>query len=255
MIHAILLAAYLRLIMGEGQRMGRSIDFRDNLDELRSGLLLEINELALGVIAVASSEAGIGVALQAEGSVGTAPVVTIELLETIVVEMHLQGIHLIIGHHFHQVTQIGHGDELAPAVHHETAQGVVGPVAQLAFRQLVVFTLLADLEQGARSPVGTDHLGSRDSDVAVHPNGIALTSQLLVFLQRQIDVTLGRLALNNSRSSIEHPAVVGGKGIGHGAQSILRINDTHPCLGHKHSFLPLPFFQLRDDKGFLILGI
>ena len=33
MVHTILLATYLRLVMGESQRMGRRIDFGDNLYE------------------------------------------------------------------------------------------------------------------------------------------------------------------------------------------------------------------------------
>ena len=132
---------------------------------------------------------------------------------------------------------------------------MVGPVAQLTFRQLVVFCLFAYLEQGTRSPIGTDHFGSGDGDVAVHPDGIALAAKFLVFLQRKVNVTGRRFALSDSRSSAEHLPIIGRKGFGHGTQSLVGIDDAHVGGRNKITFTPLPFFQFRNDKRFLILGI
>ena len=79
----------------------------------------------------------------------------------------------------------------------------------------MVFCLLTHLEQSSRSPVGTNSLRGRDGDVAIRTDSITFSTQLLVFLQRKINVTSRRLALNYFKSESKHLPIVGGKGFGH----------------------------------------
>ena len=67
---------------------------------------------------------GNGVAFQAEGCRSFRPIVTEELPESVIVEMNLQGVHLVIRHHLDQRAQIRHWDELSAAIHHEASQPV-----------------------------------------------------------------------------------------------------------------------------------
>ena len=110
--------------MGEGERMGRHIYLGDDVDAILLCQFLEFDELSLGIAAILSRESRIGVAFQTEGSLRLRPVITEELQESIIVEMKLQGVHLVIRHHLDQRSQIRHGDELSSAIHHEAAQPI-----------------------------------------------------------------------------------------------------------------------------------
>ena len=124
MIHAIFPGTDFRLVMSEGERMGRHIYLGDDVDAILLCQFLEFDELCLGVAAILRRESRIGVAFQAEGSRGFRPVVTEKLSESIIVEMNLQSVHLVIRHHLDQRAQIRHRDELSAAIHHEASQPV-----------------------------------------------------------------------------------------------------------------------------------
>ena len=124
MIHAIFLGTDFRLVMGEGERMGRHIYLGDDVDAILLCQFLEFDELSLGIAAILRRESRIGVAFQAEGCRSFRPIVTEELSESIIVEMNLQGVHLVIRHHLDQRAQIRHRDELSAAIHHEASQPI-----------------------------------------------------------------------------------------------------------------------------------
>ena len=140
--------------------MGGHVYFRDNLHVHACGLLLEVDELGLGVVAVTGGQSGVGVALEAECGVGAVPVPSEVLLEAVVVEVNLEGVHLVVGHDAGELAQIAHRDVLAAAVHHEAADAVVGPVEDPAAGQFNASGLsvslqgtVRHLQQGLRSPV------------------------------------------------------------------------------------------------------
>ena len=124
MIHAIFLGTDFRLVMGEGERMSRHIYLGDDVDAILLCQLLEFDELCLGVAAILRRESRISIAFQSEGCRGLRPVVTEILSESVIVEMNLQGVHLVIRHHLDERTQIRHRDELSAAIHHEASQPV-----------------------------------------------------------------------------------------------------------------------------------
>ena len=90
MVHAIFLAAYFGLVVGEGKCVGGSIDFGDNLDEALFGQLLQVDEFGFRVVSVFGGKARISVGLKTEGAVGLAPVLLEVLFEAVVVQVNLQ---------------------------------------------------------------------------------------------------------------------------------------------------------------------
>ena len=104
--------------------MGRHIYLGDDVDAILFCQLLEFNELSLGIAAILSRESRIGVAFQTEGCLGFRPVITKILSESIIVEMNLQGVHLVIRHYLDQRAQIRHRDKLSAAIHHEASQPI-----------------------------------------------------------------------------------------------------------------------------------
>ena len=124
MIHAIFPGTDFRVVMGEGERMGWHIYLGDDVDAILLCQLLEFDKLSLGIAAILCRESRIGVAFQSEGCRGLRPVVTEILSESVIIQMNLQGIHLVIRHHLDQRAQIRHRDELSAAIHHEASQPV-----------------------------------------------------------------------------------------------------------------------------------
>ena len=124
MIHAIFPGTDFWLVMGEGERMGRHVYLGDDVDAILLCQFLEFDELSLGIAAILRRESRIGVAFQAESCRGLRPVVTEILSESVIVEMNLQGVHLVIRHHLDQRAQIRHRDELSAAIHHEASQPI-----------------------------------------------------------------------------------------------------------------------------------
>ena len=255
MVHAVLAAAYFGLVMSECQRMGRSIYFGNDFDKTTGSFFLKVDELAFRIVAVACRQPRISITLQTESSIGTTPVVTEELLEAIVVEVYLKSVHLVVSHHLDQVAKVGHGDELAAAIHHKATQGIVGIVAYLSLWQTTVSVLLAHLKQRTRSPVNTGHFGSRNGNSTIHTDGIAFGSQFLVFLQGQKDVTGARLSLLHPKNSAEHLSVIGSKCLGYRPQGRLSTYNTHVGRRLEHAICSLPLFQFGNDKRFFVKGI
>ena len=138
MVHPIFLASQRGIILRKGQGMGRSVKLRDDLHTILLCQNLQVDKLLLGIMAILGRETGIGVTFHAEARLGTTPVIAEILAETIVVEMYLQGIHLIVRHDACQMAQIGDGNKLTSAVYHESTQAIVGLVGNLSFGKSLV---------------------------------------------------------------------------------------------------------------------
>ena len=146
MIHAIFFTTQFRLVMTESQRMCRSIYLRYDFDELGGCIQLKIYEFLFGIITVAGCQSGEGFTFQTESGIRFIPIMTEELLETVIVQMYLENIHLVVRHHLDQIAQVSHRNELTTTVHHKATYGVIRPVTYLSFRYTMILCLFTNLE-------------------------------------------------------------------------------------------------------------
>ena len=145
MVHAISLAANLRFIVCESQGMSRSINFRNDFHIVILSQFLQVDKLLFGVETILGGQARISVALQTEGGISFVPVVVKILFEAVVVQMKLQGVHLVVSHELHIVTQEVDGKELAGTVEHKTTHGIAREVAHGSLEQTAGIRLLCHL--------------------------------------------------------------------------------------------------------------
>ena len=151
-VHAVLLAAYFGLVLRESQGVCRHVNLGDNLHAARIGQLLQSDKLGLGVGTIFGGQTRIGVAFQAEGSLRLVPVLIEIFLESVVVEVNLECVHFIIGHHLDEVAQIGHGNIFAATIQHEAAQLIARFVLGYAAGEGAVGTLLGQLKKRLCAP-------------------------------------------------------------------------------------------------------
>ena len=179
MIHAIFLGTDFRLVMGEGERMGRHIYLGNDVDAILLCQFLEFDELSLGIAAILCRESRIGVAFQSESRLGLCPIITEKLSESVIIQMNLQGIHLVIRHHLDERTQIRHRDELSSAIHHEASQPVGRLILSRAFRQHETSRslLLRKLQHGAGTPYQSFYRRSRDGGYVADGEAIAFLAE------------------------------------------------------------------------------
>ena len=253
-VHAVFLAAEFRLVVRESQRVGRDVDFGDDLDAVVLGENLKVDELLLGVVAVTRSQARVRVALQTESRVGFVPVLIEVLLETVVVQVNLEAVHLVVRHYLHVIAQVLYGEELAPAVNHEATQAVVGPVAHGAAGQLVLFALLAHLQERAGGPVNAGRRRGGDGDAVAHLDGVPLAAKALVFFQGEADVAGLGLSGCGSEAFAEHFLVVAGQLVGNAFEGRVAFGVDDAGFGGRRecAFCSFPFFQLGDDERFRV---
>ena len=248
MVHTVLLAAQLRVVMAEGQRMCRRVDLGYDLHEPLLGQFLQIDELALGVAAVARRKVGICLRLEAEGGIGLVPVILEILFEAVVVKMYLQGVHLVVGQYLNVVLQEMQGDELAAAVDHKAAHGIVGPVAHLAARQRAIVALLGHLQQRARRPIYPFCRGGLHIDtLAGYGHCISLIPEFLVGLDGQRYVTAAAAACCNCGTEAEHLGAVVGQHPRHPFERLVArgVNDARILRRDETSFAAMPRLEFR----------
>ena len=107
MVGSVFLASQRWTVMCESQRMCRSIKLRDNLHAHLLGIKDKIVEPFLGIVAVFSRQFGEVGAFHAESRISLVPISVKEIAESIIVQMHLQGVHLVIREQINQAVQIG----------------------------------------------------------------------------------------------------------------------------------------------------
>ena len=180
--------------------MGGSVNFRNYLHSTVLCKFLKIAKLLLCIIAIAGSEAGICVTLQAKSSISLVPITLKMFRETIVVKMHLQAIHLIITHDFHQLAQIRNRYVLAAAINHKTTHGKVGVVLYCSFGKLRSARPVDHLQQSARSPIESRFGRSRNNHLVTNLYDITLTTLLefLFIYDFQNNITTGRFHTRNT---------------------------------------------------------
>ena len=100
--------------------MCRNVNFWNDVYALCCGFALEVNELLFGIVSIFGGELWEIVALQTEGSWCFCPVVAKVLLKSVVVEVHLERVHLIISHHLDELAQIVHRNVFASGINHKT---------------------------------------------------------------------------------------------------------------------------------------
>ena len=163
MIHTVFLRGEVGPVVGEGERVGRGVDFRNDLHTVFPGQFLQRYELRLRVAAVFGGQSGIGVALQAEGRLRLQPVVVEVFREAVVVQVQVQCVHLVVAHQAHQPTQIVHRDVFPADIEHESAQRVLRHIDHLSAGKRGRCGA-HQLQQRARSPEGTARRRTRNLD-------------------------------------------------------------------------------------------
>ena len=158
-VHTVFLASDFRHIVREGEGMSRSVDFRNDFYEYIFGQLLQVDEFLLGIETVAGSQARISVRFETESSIGLVPIVFEELLESVIVQVDLEAVHLVIRHNLHIVAEIMHRDELTAAVNHESTDAIIREVTDFALRKGQ--SLFCHLKESTGSPVNTYRFRSR----------------------------------------------------------------------------------------------
>ena len=167
--------------------------------------------------------------------------------------MDLQGVHLVVGHDLHIVAQEAHRDELATAVDHEAAHGVIGKVADLAARQRPVVALLGYLQQRAGAPVDAFGGGSRQLDLVAYGDGITLVAQRSIVAEGQRHVALASAARLHLGRDAEHFAAVGRKHSRHALQlgGSRGIDYARALVGNETSLGGAPLLDLGNDERFV----
>ena len=163
--------------------MGGNVNFRNDFHEVGCRLFLEVDEFFLGVRAVTGCQSRISLRFQPESSVSLVPVVLEVLLESIIVQMDLQGVHFVVSHDFHQVLQISHRNELTATVYHETAKRIIGIITNRSLRERAFLILFRQLQECACAPVKTGRGGSGDGYTVGYLDGVTFLTELLVCRQ------------------------------------------------------------------------
>ena len=252
---AVVLAGQFGLVMRESERVCGAVDFGNDFHALLLRPLLQVDKFLLRVRAVLCREAGISVALQAEGSLRLAPVVAEELLETVVVEVDLQRVHLVIGHDAHEVAQVGDGNVLAAAVYHEAAQGILRHVYCHAFGQGGRAVFVADLQHGARSPLQALYRLGVETNALAYGHAVALFAKIVDGLKREGDVACFWPALCHSHRLARHLAELLGKKFCEAVErGRLAIYDNAPGE-FERAFRALPFCDFGHGERFGINGL
>ena len=124
MVGSVFFASQRWTVMCESQRMCRSIKLRDNLHAHLLGIKDKIVEPFLGIVAVLGGQAGEEFTLDTESRIGLVPIAVEVIAESIIVQMHLQGVHLVIREQMNQAVQIGEGNVLTAHIYHHTAHRI-----------------------------------------------------------------------------------------------------------------------------------
>ena len=234
--------------MRKRQRVGGYVDFGENFHALCGGFALESTEFFLRIAAVARSKAGEEVAFEAESGGRLRPIVAEVLFEAVVVEMNLQSVHLIIGHHFDQLAQIVHGNVFATDIDHETAHGIGGTVGGDAARQGVRAGLLTDLQNGAGAPKCALGCGGGDGCGFAYGQAITFGAQGVAAIgAHQNDVAGATFALHDAESARKKFGIVGSKALGHGQEGAIAHHNA--AGGMKFTTGTLPRSEFGHDKG------
>ena len=253
MVHAIFLRTYFGLIVGESQCMGWHINLWDDIDTILLGKFLKVDEFLFGVRAVARCQSGISVALQSECSLGLVPIAIEELTETIVVEMNLQGVHLIVSHGLDERTQIVHRNELTTAVHHKSTQTILRRVYNIALWQCatVGFVLLCHLQHSTCAPLQSFDRSSTDCSNVADADAVAFLTECFVGLEYKYNVALRRLAVLQCELSPHQTAIVGSKHLTYFGSNLATLYDILARNGHL-TLGTMPFLQFGNYKRFRI---
>ena len=159
--------------------MGRRVDLRDDVHSLCGSLLDEVAELGLGVGAVDGRKPGIGGALEAEGRVAQRMGGIVDIGGAVVVEVHLKGVHLIIGHYPDELLKVAHRDVFPADIEHEAADGIFGHVDGGAGGDAAAVEL-RELQDGACGPVEARGGGGGHVDAFADAHGVSLSAGLFV---------------------------------------------------------------------------
>ena len=242
--------------MREGQRVCRHIDLRNDLHTVLLRQFLEVDKLLLRVRTVLSRQPGIRIALQSEGCLRLVPVVGKIAREAVVVEVYLQSVHLVIGHHLDQIAQIAHGNKLTSAINHEATHGIAGLVDRRAARNGTFRRLLRKLQQRTRGPEKALFRSGRDTGRLTDVHGISLFAEFSVFSDREHEIAFLPLAGDNRHLYTGKSLVVCNKTFCNFTRHGVTFGHDYPPGRNKLALGTGPCGQFGNDKGLRIdIGI
>ena len=234
--------------MRKCQRVSGHVDFGENFHALRGGFALEGTELFLRIATIARGKAGEEVAFETESGGRLSPIVAEVLFEAVVVEVYLQSVHLIIGHHFDQLAQIVHGNVFATDIDHETAHGIGGTVGGYTTGQGMRAGLFADLQNGAGAPKCALDRSGGDGCSFAYGQAVTFDAKGVAAIgARQNDVAGAAFALHDAESTRKKFGIVGSKALGHGQEGAIAHHNA--AGGMKFTTGTLPRSEFGHDKG------
>ena len=175
-----------------------------------------------------------------------------ELLESVVVQVNLEAVHLVVSHDLYIIAQVVHRDEFPSAVYHESTDAVIGEVSYFTLRE--VESLLCHLEEGTGSPVHTHGFGSGEGDAVGYLDGITFLAQCLVFLQCEDNVAFLSFPFMEGRAVIEQFLAIVRYHLCDALQFglVLGIDDACLLVEVECTVPAFPFLQFGDDERFRV---
>ena len=167
--------------------------------------------------------------------------------------MQLQRIHLVIGEHLDQLTQVVDGDVLAPDVQHEATQRILRDVGRAALGELTLSILLRELQQRTRRPVGALRGAGTDGRLLTDIQLVALLSEGAIAAEGKDDVPSLCSSRDELQALAKHLLVVGGERLGSRAERLGLRGEDDTSRGGELTLAPLPAGELGDDEGLGIL--
>ena len=169
--------------------MSRNVKLGNNLDADSLGVLLQFDKLLLCIVAIARCKAREEIALQAEAGWRFAPVVREIFMEGVVIEVQMEGVHLVVCHKIYILMQEIHRNEFSSAVEHKRTHCVVGPIDNVALGECCS-VLFGNLQECACSP----HCATRgvgcNLNLIVDIDRVTLIVQLFISLYAECNVAV-----------------------------------------------------------------
>ena len=250
-------------VVGNGQSVGRNIDFGNDVHTQSPGVLHEGLKLFLGVVVILGGQAVLGV-LQTEALVGVPGLgflagSHIVLHENqVVAQVDMEAVHLVPGHVLHDVLEGLHGGGLPAHIQHEAPVLELGIVPGGTLGDGVIPAQLQDLQDGAGAPVAAHGIVGPDDHLIRNHHVIGFLVEAAVIVVGQDNVPGLGAALHDGKVQAEQVGNIRLELLGNGQEVALCHN---PAVGGEAEGLALllsrgiPLGQLRHHHRLFVAFI
>ena len=242
--------------MREGEGVCRGVDLGNDGDALPERLFLELAESLVRIITVLRGQSGEGFALDPEARRGLGPVVLEELLHAVVVQVDLEGVHLVVGEHPDEVFEVGEVEILAGHVEHKATHRESGVVDHRSAGQRE--RLSGQLKERLRGPDNSLGLVGAHLDVPADRDGIAfgvVRAALSGGDAQRDDAGSGPVLTrrNHLRGEAQQLPAFGGETFGDGRGRLV-MGDDRGRREREMAAAAFPADDLGDDERFGVPG-